>query len=264
MVMYSKLVADRRKSDEAVAAAFAEHGPAAAEAVRAMLAPHARPGEATPDFGLLLTLFARHLEARGEAMQAADQAHLAEQRDDGPAFAARDEAARAYGRSVVTVRGLLTDQYGQDFGGRLAVSGPTPDDPNLLRAFGATFIRALRDFDPPPPDPEGLAVPFDKATTLAVLERQHAALEEALAAVQRERRELETTQAAKDAAVAEHDFVFGVAATVLEAFLDAAGMSRFARRVRPSRRRPGRTAESVSEADTSPVPTPIVAPETEA
>ena len=67
------------------------------------------------------------------------------------------------------------------------------------------------------------------------------ALKAALNDVERERRELETTQSRKNAAVEANDETFASAASMTATVLRAAGMNDHAEKVRPSARRPGRT-----------------------
>jgi hypothetical protein len=70
------------------------------------------------------------------------------------------------------------------------------------------------------------------------------ALSEAISAAAREKREADTTLVAKNAAMDNYDKVFSITATMVSSLLSFAGQNELARRVRPSSRRSGQTAES--------------------
>ncbi len=83
-------------------------------------------------------------------------------------------------------------------------------------------------------------------------------LEKAIDVVAREVREAEGTQATKNRALEAYDETFRKVATLLSATLSIAGEDELASRVRPTARRPGRTAGS--EADSGEEPANPVAP----
>lgn len=252
--LLSKLVADRQASSRAVAAVFQAHGARAQAGLEALLRPLLAEGETMPDLGLLLSLFARLLASRTEVMVVADMAHAAELGDDQKPRDDRDTRAAALVRLIGTTRAVLTERMGQDFGGKVGVSGATPTDPSKLVNFAPKFIAAVEGYEArASEDPELDAITaFDKARTLAALRSRTADLVASLGDVAREARELQATQLAKDQAVAGHDEAFTIAASFGEHALAAAGLPELAATVRPSGRNPGRTAEPPAESDGTP------------
>ncbi len=254
--MLSKLVAEREQSGRTVGAAFQTHGPTAARLLGEVLRESVASGETAPDIAHFVTLLQRHLERSRQTMTEADQAHTRELGDDAVGRDARDAAKASVLSLVNSIRLALTSRFGQDFGGRLGASGPAPTTPSDVLSWGKKFHDALSslalpavDLDADDNDDVGT---FSKEAAVRKLGQRLTALDESLGEVARETREAESTQAAKDKAVAAYDRTFSVTAGLLEVLLRFAGETSLANRVRPSTRRPGTTAQADGGTPTDP------------
>lgn len=239
--MGSKMVRDKQKSSEAVQASVRTNRGVVVDGLGTVLGPSV--GEAA---GIILDGSAARLAEATEAMVQADDAHLKELSDDADELTARDEAAaRLYGE-VCDFRDVGGTVYGDAYMRRLGFSGATPRDPVALDRLTTLLLDNVAATTPPPVRRKGIAL--DTAAWIAPLEESRKALSAALSSVATERREAEATQVAKNQAIAHYDQVFSVTATLVSALLSAADQKELARRVRPSTRRTGQTAE-VAEAE---------------
>lgn len=258
--MLSRLVSEREQSARAVDAAFTTHGPVVAGRLVSLLSESTdstESAESRAAIDKLLAALRRRLERAQAAMTEADRAHTRELGDDAAVRDARDVAKGAVLSLVTSIRMALTSRFGQDFGGRLGASGPAPAVPSDVLNWGQKFHDALAsatlpavDLDSDLTDDVGT---FSKEVALRKLGQRLSQLEQALAAVARESREAEVSQAAKDQAIADYDRTFSLTASLLEVLLRFAGETTLADKIRPSSRRPGVTADV--EAPT-PTPTP--------
>jgi hypothetical protein len=259
--MPSKLVTDREKSSLLVEKAAAVHAEAVAAALDVLFAPALQPGEQPPDFRHLLNLAGRTIAEARQRMVAADDAQLAELADDREPRRRRNEAARHLHEVLLGVRKAFDSLYAPLTA--VEVLGLDHDiavDPVRMRRQAVTVLERLRNpsLTFPQARYQGLAVqPANLADEIAPA---LAALEQTLDVVAQEKREAEATLAAKNDAIAANDAAFTRMANFLSALFAAANRPELARKVRPSTRRPGRTAEPPEE---SPEPTlpPPTAPE---
>jgi len=256
--MLSKLVADREQSARVVVAAFQTHGPQTSRLLNGILTARALPGEGAPDVNLFIRLLQRHLEKARQNMTDADLAHSRELSDDPVARDARDVAKASVQSLVTSIRLALTSRFGTDFGGRLGPAGPTPVAPNDVLSWGRKIHDALENLDLPAAaidadDSDDVGV-FSKEAAQRKLGQRLQQLEAALDDVALEGREAETTQGAKDKAIADYDKAFSLTAGALEVFLRFAGETALADKVRPSGRRGGTTSAKTT---TEPQPEPL-------
>jgi hypothetical protein len=257
--MPSKMVTDRQKSATAVETAAQVHAEEAASGLAPLLAAELLPDEELPDLALLQRLLARALARRRERMVAADEAHLSELADDVDPRRRRDEAAAELRDRLSGVRQTVEGLFGPAQGGELfGIGGELAFDPVVVHRQAEralAFLRARTAADLPAPGLPGVTV--DPAAWAAMLEEPVATLAAALGEVDRERREAETTLTEKTAALTAYDATFGRVARLMEALFAAADLPLLAERVRPSSRRPGRTAEDTEgERDGEPSPAP--------
>lgn len=253
--MLSKEVLDRQKSAGAVVASLEAHGDAAGERLGAQFKAVLRKGEAAPDVAQTLRLFGRMLARDAAALAEADDRHEAEKADDDAPRAARDESAAVVREACVVARDGVAAVYGDaalaPLG--LAEAVPAASDGASLARYAERAAGKLADAKLPLPKPRTRAVSVDRGALAASIGERLPTLQRALGDVERERRELEGTQAAKNSAVAQYDATFSLVANVAGAVLRAAGMIDQADRVRPSARRPGRTEAQPDEpADPTP------------
>ncbi|WP_437482777.1 hypothetical protein WME75_41520 [Sorangium sp. So ce1014] len=246
--MASKLVTDRDKSSRAVAASAETHADESAKGTAAELAPFLRSGEKMPDVALLMRLVARRLAADTAALVAADDAHERELADDAAPREARDEAAARLRSVLVDGRAAIDAAFGPAGLRKLLLDGAVPEDPSVLVTSGERVASALRDAEIKLPKPRRASMKLDRAALADEIAAELPALKKALAKVATEEREKEATLRAKQNALRKSDKSFGQGAALLAASFMFAGLEDLAAKVRPSGRRPGRTAAEEDDA----------------
>jgi hypothetical protein len=235
--MPSKQVIDRDKSARSVIAAVENNEERLASSLSGLLK---LPPEATT--ALLRALGGRLKEAIDQTV-AADCEHLAELRDDQPVRVERDLAARKIAEALWELRDTLRVAFGEPSVHALGLDGRMPKDPAQIQSLGSMVLSQLASWTPPETCLlAGFA--FDAEKCRASLSALVDALSRSITALARERREAEARQVAKDRALAHSDRMFALTAQVLHALLEATGESELARTVRPSKRRPGLTAQA--------------------
>jgi hypothetical protein len=239
--MPSKEVTDREKAVRDVVAAAETHGAAAADALTAQLGPLLKKGEKMPDVALLMALMARRLDGTGATLVRADEVHEKELGDDAEPRDRRDAAAATLYATSTEVRDQIASVNGDGAVTALGITGPTPTDASELATWASSLIKGLRDKALVLPPPKRRTARIDREVMAEELEAALLPLTRALKDVSRERREAEATQATKNAAMTSHDAAFSQTAGLCTALFRASGLDHVADRVRPSRRRPGRT-----------------------
>jgi hypothetical protein len=237
----SKQVVDREKSAAQVVAAARGHKEKAGAGVASLLG--AAHGNAAKG---ILAAAADKLEQKARAMVAADEAHVAELGDDAQNRTARDEKTAALRAVFVDLRDLATTMYGPAYVAALGYEGATPEDPVMLKRLGERIVAKLDTVARPAPRFEGMT--FDPAPWKAKIAAPLAVLGTSLDAVAAESRQAEETLTAKARAIADYDDVFSKTAGLVSALLRVAGEEELADRVRPVKSRPGRTADTATEA----------------
>ncbi len=245
--MPSKLVTDREKSSRAVAAAASTHAAAVGEALGKELRPLLEPGEALPDLALLVKLLGRKIEGDNALLVSADSAHERELSDDDGPRQARDEATEKVRSILVDLRSGVDSAYGLAGLAVLGLKGETPVDPSVIASAATSALQALQDAKRKLSRPRRAGNKLDRAAYVAELSAEIPLLQKALARVAKEDREREATQRAKDQALAANDRTFTRGAAVISALAAAAGLDDLADKVKPSGRRPGRTAAEDEE-----------------
>jgi len=247
--MASKQVTDREKSTRAVAAAAETHAADIAAGFQRELAPHLHKGETLPDVALLARLIGRRLESDSIALVAADQAHEQELSDDAGPREDRDTAAQKVRSVLVDVRAAVDATFGPRVLTVLGLAPAVPVDPSVLATTAEAVSRALKDTSIKLPKPKRAGMKLDRAAFAGDIDAELPALHNALQTVAREDREKEATQRAKNGAMDRNDVTFSRGAEWLSASALVAGLDDIAAKVRPSGRRPGRTATTDEEGD---------------
>lgn len=236
----SKQVVDRQKDSTAVLASVNTHTAVIRDGLAATLGSHLAPDESLPDFGLVLTLIGRALDARTRVMAESDTQHSTELADDDGFRATRDERAAELVNTVTSLREALEGIYSATEIQRYGIKGSTPRDPAQIAAFATALADRLETDALPTPR---FAANLDRLAIAAELRARVAPLGEALAHVAREAREAESTLVVRDTAVTAYERTFSRSAAALVALYRLAEQDELASRIRPSGRRPGRLAE---------------------
>lgn len=202
-------------------------------------AEFAAAGIAGPPAGDMIRALGDLIMVRVEAMEVADRAHDEELADDAGPRHDRDVAVEALAAAFPTLRNIMAVVGDAALVKRLGLAGRTPRTPDEL--VQAAKIVHARLTEVPIPRQEGLAV--DPVALAALLAGKIGAVTRALFAVDREVREAEATLQAKHQAIAAYDQTFSGAAAALSALFVLADETDLARRVRPSQRKPGQTAD---------------------
>jgi hypothetical protein len=241
--MPTKEVTDRQKSAHAVVASIEAHAEAAGKALTREFESVLREREAMPDLTLVLKLFGRLLARDNGALVTADDAHESEKSDDDAPRAKRDEAAAKLREACTHARDGISAVHGDAAlkSVRMDSAPPPATDGAALLRWAEGAVAKLGDTKVALPKAKKRGVMLDREVLVEDIAGHLPTLKRALGDVERERRELEGTQAAKNRAVERNDATFAVVAGVTSAVLRAAGMDEQADRVRPSARRPGRT-----------------------
>lgn len=232
----SRMVSRRARDARRVHQSATTH----AAAVGARLdAEFAAAGVAAPPSDEYIKALGRLIIEKAEAMEQADRAHEEELSDDAEPRHARDVAFGDLTESFANLRDVVGVVGNAALVKRLGLSGPTPRTPDeLLQAARIVHARLTQIALPPTP---GLAV--DAEVLAAGLEQRIEALDAGLVAVDRETREAEATLLTKRETMAVYDQTFSGAAAALSALFLLADEPDLARRVRPSRSRPGQTID---------------------
>lgn len=239
--MPSKQVTDRQKAAILVISSAQRNEAVIAEKLQALFGvePAATRG--------LVSGLAATIERELGTVVDADHAYLAELGDDDPVRLGRDRHAELLQQDLTLLRETVAAAFGEEAVGGLGFAGRTPQDPVQLHNLATLVLKRLPEWQPPAPRIEDIQFRPERWT--ARLAPTHASLGGALQAVARERREADEALVAKNRALEGYDRTFSVAANLLSGLLEAAGESDLARRVRPSRRSPGRTLETESVVD---------------
>ena len=249
--MASKQVTDREKSSRAVAAAANTHALEIAAGFERELAPHLKAGEEFPDIALLSRLIGRKIAADTAALVAADGAHERELSDDAEPREQRDEAAMKVRAVLVDLRASIDTVYGAPGLTKLGLDQAVSEDPSVLATAAAAAAKVLGDGSIKLPKPRRAAMKVDRQGFAAEIDVELPPLVKALTKVATEDREKEATLGKKQGAMSKNDRSFTTGAGWLAASCTLAGLGDLAAKLRPSGRKPGRTAEE-EEADDAP------------
>jgi len=153
------------------------------------------------------------------------------------------------------VRTLLVDLretcevvYGSEFSDALGLEGIPPADPAAVHALGAGVLENLRSAEPPRPARPGLSM--DLIPWASSLADGLTDLGPALKAVSDNRDEPDQVLMKKHRAVERYDRSFSTTAGLLSHLLRAAGEEEIADEIKPSTRKPGRTAAHANRYET--------------
>lgn len=242
----AKMILNRERSTGSVGAAFDTHAEAVGAQLDALVKKYCPAGFEVGPMENLLRAFGHILRGvNGELNQAA-LAHDAEKKDDAAPREARDTARDEGVELAVDYREVLTGVYGSKHLPMFGFTGPTPSEPLAVQKFLEGVAVAMKTVTVPEARIETTFAPAGAARKFATVARR---IETAIADVNREARELEVSQVAKDRAQTENDRVFTALGGAGVALLRLVGQSELADRLRPSARRPGQTMATEGERD---------------
>lgn len=247
----SRMVADRVAISNTVLSAVDNHGPEIAPKLDALLFPNGIPANLDM-LGVLLAI-QQFLAKTTQNLVEADTAHTVELQDDDPFRRLREESIAELRAYLVSLRSTLTSNYGPEVASAYGCAAPIPDDANTLVRFAANVEelfrnRALTE------TPKKKSLALNTTDAADDLEQARKTLEKALSDVERERREGQLTQAAKNNAMDEWSRIYPRAADAIAALFALAGREELANAVKPTARRRAGLTESTDHA--APAETP--------
>jgi hypothetical protein len=236
----TKAVVDRQKLANKVIAAYEAQAPVVAKGVDTVFAQVLHKGEHAPDVAQWMSFAARALAHTRDAMVDSDVAHLEEQGDDDAPRQARDAHEAEVRKAIAELQEVATGLFGAEVLGQLRLAGAAPADPRALVTHVQNAVRAMREMDRAElPKLRVKKAEVDLNEWADSLAEPADRLHTALGLVDAEARELQVTQAAKNAAIKLFDERFRASIAMLEGMLTFSGHQDLAERVRPALRTTG-------------------------
>ncbi|UQA62623.1 hypothetical protein [Polyangium aurulentum] len=254
----SKMVSDRAVIARTVRSSLKIHGPEIAPELEKLLFPQGAPAKLT--VGDFVQALGDSLDRYVDALAAADSNHSVELADDDGYRILRDERIAELRNLFSSLRDLVVRNYSLTVAAAYGLTVTLPEDPQQLLTSTRNAVKTLRE-RPLVEPPRNKSLKLDPNAAADDLEAHAKALEKALDDVERERREAQVTQSAKDALMGRWAVIYPGIADSAAALFTLAGRPELAERVRPTaRRRSGVPEEEDTEATTPAPPEPPPAP----
>lgn len=218
---------ERRLNDaRALAASLETNAEAAADGVRAFLAPHLQDGETldADTLRLVLELARRAALASADALQQAEAAHTTELGEDDDARAARDASTEQAYDSLRRFKNAARNAYGADFLKSLPVAGNTPRRASALLQQYDLLLKRLQNADLFPPQDDPFSPTLAAAEVRDTLQPIRDDLAARLDAVGTDTRETEQALLAKHEAIEAYETTEDAAEALANGFYTAAGL----------------------------------------
>ncbi|MFW5968813.1 MAG: hypothetical protein ACOCV2_14910 [Persicimonas sp.] len=187
-----------------------------------------------------LAALAARLANVTDAMRGAEMALAAELADDDQVRDERDELVERLREELYGARDASERTFGEDVAAAYGLAGTPPQQSDSLLAYGRNAVNLMRDEPRSNDDVFGNTIDTDKMADK--LEQTLDELEDALEALDTEKREAHAVRAERDEVVEEWTQVYRGTANALSGLYLLAGRKDLAERVRPTvRRSSGRT-----------------------
>lgn len=257
----SRMVADRVAISNTVIAAVDNHGPQIAPLLDALLFPGGVP--ANLDMAGVLGAIRQLLMKSTTGLVDADTGHTVELQDDDAYRQKREEAITDLRAYLVSLRSTLSTNYGADIASAYGCSVAMPDDAHTLVRFASNVEELLRT-RPLTETAKKKSLSIDAIDAADDVKEAREALETALGHVEREKRESQLTQAAKNNAMDDWSSVYPRSADCIAALFALAGREELANAVKPTARRRAGLTESPDNPEVPALPPPAAPPSTPA
>ncbi|UQA60315.1 hypothetical protein [Polyangium aurulentum] len=246
MTNSSKVISDRAAISRTVLNSLAEHAVEIAPVLEKTLFPEGTPPNLT--VAQLVSALQGLLESATEAMTAADLAHTRELADDVAPRALLDERAGILNALLLSLRTTLASTYGPAVAAAYGIPTQIPEEVETLLHVAVMVERRLRTrpLDEPPKIKSLAIAPQAVAEDLGMA---IASLRSSLSVVDRERREAQVSQSAKNLAMSRWLAIYQGVATTACGLYALAGKAELADGIRPTARRLSGLPE---EEDTAP------------
>lgn len=244
----SKMVADRIVIARTVSFSLKTHGPEIVPTLEKALFPNGVPENLTlADF---VAAFGNYLDGHIAELTTADTAHAIELADDEEYRSAREDRTADLRNFYLSLRDVVDRNYGNPVAKAYGLASSPPDEAQQLLHLTKHAVKLLKS-RPLTETPRNKSLKLDPIAAAADLEAHSEALETSLEDVERERREAQITQSAKDTLMSRWPTVYAGVASAASALFTLAGRPDLAERVRPTARRRSGVPE---EADTTTAP----------
>jgi hypothetical protein len=228
------MVADRVAITNTVVTAIHVHGPEIFPIVEKALFPAGPPNNLK--VADVITAFGAHLERTTTSLVNTDRAHTTELADDDGIREERDERTVDLKDLLSTLRSNLIRNYGAIVAGAYALGAALPDDAPALLLLAGNVENLLRTRALVEPG-KNQSLKINAVLAADDVKNSAAALRTALGDVEREKREAQLTQGAKNEAMATWGATYPAVADGAAAFFALGGRPDLAQRVRPTARR---------------------------
>jgi hypothetical protein len=184
----------------------------------------------------VLSALGAHLQARADALVTADKAHAAELADDDAPRAAREEGVSETRGYLVSLRANLAGNYGPEIAVAYGLDAALPEDAAALANLAGKVEHLLRS-RPLAEPPKRASLKLDPIAAADDLKALGDGLRKSLGDVEREKREAQLTQNAKNATMAAWGPAYQGVADAVAALFVIGGRADLADKVRPTARR---------------------------
>lgn len=246
-----KAVVARIRSCRAVLWALETHGRHLSENLGETFSPLLEEGQAMP-FEVQIELFKKQLILVRDQLVSTDRAYRDQKAAESLVRGRRDTQAETVNKGVVGLRQAFTGIYSDDKLAAFGFARRTPQQPAELQEQASHLVERLEDPDLDLSGSRFGDFQLDAQQLARELVGSVESLQEADEELAREERKTEALKLAKDDALEQYNKSFLWIARTIESLCRLAGLDEAAKRVRPSSRKPGVTAQRFDESEPPP------------